>query len=440
MSNSLLIIDDNSEVCRSLKQNFEIRDFLVHVAYDSSQALAIFSNKSPDLVLLDLSLGHENGLEILQKLKSRDLICPIIMMTGFGSVEKAVLAMKYGAFDFIQKPLNFDSLFNLVNHAIKLTQLTVENQQLKQNLGAGNPLIKSQQPEVMALLEKAKKLAQTNIPILILGESGSGKELLAQFVHHHSKRNSQKFEHVNCAALSESLLDDELFGHEKGAFTTAHNKRLGLFEQAHGGSLHLDELGDMALNTQAKILRVIQNNEIRRLGGDSVIMVDIRIIASTNQDLYQLIQEKLFREDLYFRLNAAVLRVPPLRERKEDLALLAEDILRDFAFENSQRLCYLSNSALASLKEYHWPGNIRELKNILHVSATLCKNREITPNDLPHPFTQVVDIAQDFSLNTQERASIENVLLQCEHNKSKAAELLAISRKTLYNKMKKYGL
>jgi DNA-binding NtrC family response regulator len=465
----ILIIDDNPQICRSIAQNFEIRGFDSLKAHSSHEALQILVENHPKVILLDLALGEESGLDLLKELQKQYSSIPVIMITGHGSVVSAVEAMKCGAQDFIQKPIQFESLFARVEQCIKFSKLKEEHQDLQKKIKESTPIIQTKSQKVLQLLEQAQKLSETNIPVMVQGESGTGKELMAEYIHSHSARKFKPFKQVNCAALAESLLDDELFGHEKGAFTGATQRRKGLFESAHQGTLHLDEIGDMALNTQAKVLRVIQNKELRRLGGTENIKVDIRLIASTNKNLEQMVQQGSFREDLYYRLNVANLQMLPLCQRVEDLDILCPDILKEFAFEHNRKMCSISANAMERILAHPWPGNIRELKNVLQVAATLCKNDLIEPQDLqlyhqnkvPNP--QIRDHTQhshtnshrqndvdedqmhehdmnDQSLKGHERDIIQKVLLECGGNKSQAADKLSISRKTLYNKISKYGL
>ena len=437
----ILIVDDHLDICRSLSQNFELRDHACVLAHDFAQARDQFERLTIDLILLDLALGGESGMDVLKHVQEVNPNIPVIMITGHGSVNAAVEAMKLGAVDFVQKPIQFESLLVRVEQALTLSHLREQNQVLVERLGDVSPSIQTRSPHVESLLSQAQRLAETNIPIMIQGESGTGKELMAEFIHVHSRRQFKPFKHINCAALAENLLDDELFGHEKGAFTGALQKREGLFESADGGTLHLDEIGDMALSTQAKVLRVLQNKELRRLGGSENIYVDIRIVASTNKDLEKMVQDGSFREDLYYRLKVASLVMPALKHRIEDLELMCPDILKRFAFEHNRRICRLSDEVLQQFREYPWPGNIRELKNVLQVAATLCEGELIEVKDLKHAFAHRAPTpAPSDNLKGQERETIARVLDECEGNKSLAAEKLSISRKTLYNKISKYGL
>jgi len=437
----ILIVDDITKLCHSLSRNFTQYEYTCFTAENSSAALNIFLNNEIDLVLLDVRLGEENGLDLLQQLMDLDKNLPVIMITAFATVEAAVRSIKVGAFDYIQKPINFKKLLKIVENALQLSELRVENEKLKHRLYEFSEPIVSNNPEILKLGSKAKKLAPTELPILIYGESGTGKELIADFIHANSKRSSNEIVKINCSAFPESLLDNELFGHERGAYTGADSIYKGVFERAHRCTLFLDEIGDMPLSIQAKILRTIQNCEIRRLGGKEKISVDIRFLTATNKDLESLIYEKKFREDLFYRLNAATLYLPPLRERKDDIPLLVDHFLHEFSRNNGSNTRLLDERVLAHLLEYDWPGNIRELKNTLNYAATVSTHETITIDDLPPRFMNGSGYASAQNVRERvERELIMSMLRKTNHNKTKAAQLLNMSRKTLYNKMMRYEI
>lgn len=437
----ILVVDDITTLCKSLTRNFTQYGYTCFTAQNSRAALDIFLNNEIDLVLLDVRLGEENGIELLQQLLDLNSNLPVIMITAFATVEAAVRSIKVGAFDYIQKPINFKKLLKIVENALQLLDLRVENERLKNRLHElGAPII-SNNPDMLKLGRKAKKLAPTELPILIYGESGTGKELIADFIHSNSKRSSNEILKINCSAFPESLLDNELFGHERGAYTGANAIYKGVFERAHRCTLFFDEIGDMPLSIQAKILRTIQNCEIRRLGGKEKISVDIRFLAATNKDLESLIYEKRFREDLFYRLNAATLYLPPLRERRDDIPPLVDYFLREFSRGNGGNVKVPDQRVLARLLEYDWPGNIRELKNTVNYAATVSTEERITLDDLPPHFLHGSGSASSTNVRQRvERELILSMLRKTNNNKTKAAQLLNMSRKTLYNKMSMYEI
>ncbi len=427
MKNKILIIDDNEKLCESLEMN------LMHLGYrcdyrtNGPSSLKFLDEESPDLILLDLSLGEESGLEILECIKGKNAFIPVIMITGFGTIHTAVQAIKAGAVDYIQKPLNFTHLLKKIENTLKTESVVMPESFIIQS------------PEMKKLMEKAEKLAKTDFPILITGESGTGKERLAHFIHENSARKDEPLQIINSAAFPESLLDNELFGHEKGAYTGADARFMGIFERSDKSSLFMDEIGDMTLQTQVKILRTLQNSEIRRIGGNEVRKVDVRFIGATNRNLLEMMQNKRFREDLYYRLSTAVLHVPSLKDRTEDIIPLAEYFLRSSFKERNMTL---TEEAREGLLRYQWPGNIRELKNSLQYAGALASENRILLSDFPGNIQTAVnrDSAPVQTLETREKEAILSALEQANHNKTEAAELLNISRKTLYNKIAKYGL
>jgi two-component system, NtrC family, response regulator AtoC len=436
MGTGILIIDDKVKVCKSLAQNFEHLGYRTMIATSGKEALAAFGAGRIDVVLLDIMLGEESGIDLLKRLQAVDKTVPVIMITAFASVETAVLSLKLGAFDYVKKPLDFDELLMTVEKALEFSKLQEENTNLKSRLRELSATIVTEDPLMIALRNKMEKLAVTDLPILIGGESGTGKEVFADYIHAASSRSARPMVKVNCVALPESLLDNELFGHEKGAYTGADSVFKGLFETADGSTLFLDEIGDMPLGIQAKILRTLQNNEIRRLGGSATIKVDVRFIAATNKDLVELTRKNLFREDLYYRLNAAVLSVPSLRERKGDIPLLVGHFLAEVDGRKE-----LSPEVAARFQAYDWPGNVRELKNVVNYATAMSPNERIEMEDLPAHFLDEgyaagpADIRQEM-----ERDLIVRILQSTKYNRSRTAEILNMSRKTLYSKMAKYGL
>jgi two-component system, NtrC family, response regulator AtoC len=441
MQKEILIIDDNAKLAKSLARNFEQLGYAAHMAVDSREAFGVLGRRPVRAVLLDIVLGDEDGLAVLERITTRHPGAPVIMITGFGSIESAVASVKLGAFDYAQKPLDFNKLLKIVENAVKLGDLAEENSSLRDRIMELSGCIVSKNPELLALCEKAKRLAATDISVLIQGENGTGKELLAKLIHNSSGRASRKMTTVNSAAFPDSLLDNELFGHEKGAYTGADSRFIGIFERAEKSSLYLDEIGDMSMPTQAKILRALQNQEIRRIGGNETIKVDVRLIASTNRDLARLIEEKRFRQDLYYRLNAAILKLPPLRERRDDIPLLVEHFLDLFSRENAKQTPTVSDAAMARFLDYGWPGNVRELKNTINYAATMSLSGAIHLEDLPASLMEAkCPDFEDSMLEEAEKRLILRTLKETGNNKKKAAEVLSISRKTLYNKLKKYEI
>jgi DNA-binding NtrC family response regulator len=441
MPKTLLIIDDKVNMCKILTQTFAQLGYETFSATNGPDALDLFTRHPIQVVLLDIMLGAENGIDVLQRLLQSRRTTPVIMITGYASVETAVQSLKLGAFDYIKKPLDFEHLIKIVENAIQVSQLNEENQQLKTHLVDLVPRIITKDSGMLAVCEEAKKLALTNLPVLICGENGAGKEMIADLIHLYSPRNAHKMLKINCAAFPESLLDNELFGHEKGAYTGANTAFKGVFERAHASTLFLDEIGDMPLTIQAKILRTLQNHEIRHLGGNTTITVDVRFIAATNKDVHKLIREEKFREDLFYRLNTAVIHLPPLRERKEDIPLLVEHFLAEYAQTNATRVKRVSEPVREKFSQYHWPGNIRELKNMLNYAAAVSLDETITLDDLPRDFHNVLQQATPGNIREEmEKTLILKMLQKTAYNKKKTAEILNMSRKTLYSRLKKYGI
>lgn len=444
LATKVLIIDDKEKLCRILAQDFEQAGCFADYALNSLEALKSLQINFPDTVLLDLRLGEENGLDVLKVIKELYPQLPVIMVTGYGTIENAVEAVKLGAWDYIQKPASFTKIHRTVTNAAMNFRLKNENTQLKKKIHKDRPALLTNNPSLLNQLSQLQKLAEHDFPILITGESGTGKELIAEYIHNHSPRSGKELFKINCAALAGNLLDNELFGHEKGAYTGANQLYKGIFEQADSSSLFLDELGDMSLEIQAKILRTLQNREIRRLGGGSTIKVNVRFIAATNKDISSMVENKTFREDLFYRLNLAVINIPPLRERKEDISLLAEEFLRELSSRWQTQPSRLSNEVLSVFENYDWPGNIRELKNIIQYMAALSNGSELTVKELPPRFQsreQKTEDPPDSNPREElEKQMILESLQSCKYNKKQTAEKLKMSRKTLYNKLAKYGI
>jgi two-component system, NtrC family, response regulator AtoC len=441
MTGSILVVDDNRKVYESLEPNFRHFGLAAVHAANGAEALARISSGTIHTVLLDIRLGSENGIDVLREIKETAPAVPVIMITGFGSIDTAVEAMKLGAFDYVKKPLDFDRLFKVVENALELFKLSEENAVLKRRIQELSPEICMENTRMFDIVEQARRLAHTDIPVLITGENGSGKEVIADYIHSHSNRNAQKMHKINCAAFPESLLDNELFGHEKGAYTGATGAFQGIFERSEGSTLFLDEIGDMPLTIQAKILRVLQNREVRRIGGTETIRIDVRFIAATNQNLAQKIADGAFREDLYFRLNTAIIDVPPLRERREDIPHLVRYFLAEFSESHGKPVTSVDREVLERFSRYHWPGNVRELKNAINYGVAITTGKEITRQDLPPALLSGPTTSPPKGKREEsERDIISRTLSECRWNKKRTAEVLGISRKTLYAKIDRYGI
>jgi two-component system response regulator AtoC len=439
MVNTILIVDDNIRLCKSLARNFGRFGYKCLTATTKQAAVDTYRQNSIDVVLLDIVLGEYNGLDLLDTLKDLDEQVTVIMITGYASIESAVKSIKIGAYDYIQKPFDFNKLLKITENAIEFSNSNTDRKLPEESGRGGTPNIVTNNPLVIELCKKAQKLADTDIPILICGENGTGKEIFADYIHANSSRYARKMLKINCAAFPENLLDNELFGHEKGSFTGADMEFKGVFERADKSSLFLDEIGDMSFAIQAKILRVLQNNEVRRIGGDKTISIDVRFIAASNKNLEELINRRRFREDLYYRLNAATFRLPPLRERREDIPLLAHFFLKNFS--NNNHVKRLDETVLETFKSYEWPGNIRQLKNTINYAAAIATKDNISMEDLPPLFMEIQRSNKDFNLREiNEKSIISRTLHNNNYNKKKTAEILKMSRRTLYNKIEKYGI
>lgn len=447
MNETILVVDDEVSICQSLKAILSDEGYQVLVAGSGEEAIKIVEEEMPLLVLLDIWLPGLDGLETLKAIKAAHPKVLVIMMSGHGTIETAVKATKLGAFDFIEKPLSLDKVIILVNNALNLVRLEEENILLKQKVShqyelTGNSAVIAELKEMISIV------APTNAWILIMGENGTGKELVARSIHHLSWRSHKDIVEVNCAAIPEELIESELFGHEKGAFTGATEKKRGKFDLAHEGTIFLDEVADMSLKTQAKILRILQEKKFERVGGNKLIDMDVRVLAATNKDLEKEMELGRFRQDLYYRLHVIPLRVPPLRERKEDIKLLAERFLLDFAVKEGQAPKILTEDALALLMEHDWPGNVRELKNIIERLIILTPSNEITAKDIPLLNAKIengafsgdsvvvaADLLKDAKMDF-ERQFILKKLEENEGNISKTAEAIGLERSNLHKKLK----
>jgi DNA-binding NtrC family response regulator len=437
----ILIVDDEEVVRESLASWFRDEGYQIDVADSAKSALAMLAHSNWDVFLIDIRMPGIDGLELQRKLKEAQPDATVIIMTAFASVETAVEGMKQGAYDYIIKPFDPDDLEHTIRNAVERKKLVSENQQLRTKIDELNLLheIVGTSPAMRRLLEQVAMVSASDTTVLIRGESGTGKELIARAIHANSDRRYMPIVVVNCGALSEGVLESELFGHEKGAFTGAQYRRKGKFEMADGGTLFLDEIGDVGLKTQVDLLRVIEEKKISRVGGNAEIPVNFRLIAATNKNLESMIGEGQFREDLYYRINVFSLTIPPLRERREDIPLLVDHFLKKFARSMNRSVAGISGAASQILMEHDWPGNVRELQNALERAVLVCKTEKIEPVDLPLHLNHTNGAAVGKSLAEIERQHIARTLQESGWNVYQAARLLEIDRVTLYNKIKKYG-
>ncbi len=450
---TLLIVDDERSLRFSIGEWARDTGFAPLEAATSREALAAVREHGVDAVLLDLKLGDEDGLKVLKALREADPMLPVVMLTGHGTVEHAVRAIKMGAYDFMLKPPDLDHLGVVLERALEHARLKREVDHLRANSPSAQPIVGESESlrKGMMRLERAAKSGTSTV--LILGETGSGKELMARFLHSKSARAAGPFIELNCSAIPDTLLESELYGHERGAFTDAKRFKKGLFELADGGTLFLDEIGEMAPQLQAKLLRVLETRTFRRVGGHADITVDVRVVAATHRDLAKMVGEGRFREDLYFRLNVVPVEIPPLRERASDVGVLAEHFVQRFCRELGRPATRLHPSALAIMQRYGWPGNVRELENVIERVLLLEADDEILPEHLPAELTRgsagAASAASDADpfppgrvrpFTEIEKMAIEHALRVCDGNKTRAATLLGISRQTLRTKLKEYAL
>ncbi len=452
MPGTLLVVDDEPQILRAVSGVLQDEGFEVLTAPDGETALKMVAAQAPDLVLLDIALPGLDGLEALTELKRQHPLLPVIMVSAYGSVENAVKATRLGAFDFIEKPPNADKILLSVRNALENARLAEENRRLRQQRAPVKEII-GESTAIRRLREKLALVAPTNAAVLIIGENGTGKEVVARTLHAFSRRAYQPLVEVNCAAIPEDLIESELFGHEKGAFTGASSQYRGKFDLAHEGTLFLDEIGDMSLKTQAKILRILEEQRFERVGGGRPIQVDVRVLAATNKNLEEEIANGRFREDLYHRINVIPLNVPPLKERREDIPLLAAHFLKELSQENGAPAKTFTPAALEALAAMPWPGNVRELKNFVFRLAILSPFDLVDVGDLPlaasgaepaaeygfiDPFLQVPSFREARALF--EKQFLRRKLSECQGNVSLLAEKIGLERSHLYRKLKAYGL
>ncbi len=442
MKFTILVIDDEENIRNGLVSNFEMEDYNVKTAKNGKEGLFLVEKGDIDLVVTDLKMDGISGEEVLRRITTETPGIPVIVLTGHGSIDAAVDAMKNGAYDFLTKPLNLDQLNMIVKRALENRELSLQHKMLKKELSDATSFDKmiGKSNEMRRLFELVKKAAPSRASVLITGESGVGKELVADAVHNLSPRKDKAFVKVHCAALSESLLESELFGHEKGAFTGADSMKKGRFELAHGGTIFLDEIGEINQTTQIKLLRVLQERKFERVGGEETIEVDVRVVAATNRNLEEEVKAGRFREDLYYRLNVVHLNVPPLRERKDDIPLFIDSFVKKFSAENGKQISGVENRARQALYKYDWPGNIRQLQNCIESAVVMCSGSEISLEDLPPTVSEFsggenISVPMGISLEDAEKIIIRGNLAFNKGNKTKTAEILGIERKTLSKKI-----
>ena len=449
---TILLIEDNERMAEVLARHMEMEGHAVVLVADGEKGIEEFRRQKVDLVLTDLKLPGKSGLEVLQAVKDENPMVPVVVMTAYGTIESAVKAVKEGAFDFLQKPVDPDHLLIIIGKALETRQLVTENLILKEELSQTKyAKMVGQSRALLEAQEKAKKVAVGTTTVLLLGESGTGKELFARMIHDLSPRKNGPFVAINCAAIPRELLESELFGHERGSFTGATGRKIGKFELGDKGTVFLDEIGDMDIGLQAKLLRVLEGERFMRVGGTSSVKADVRVVAATNKDLQVAVAKHAFREDLYYRLNVFPLVIPPLRDRREDIPLLVEHFLAMYSREVKKEALALSSEAVEVMKHHPWTGNVRELQNCIERAVILCDGREILPEHIglrvparpaaeDVPAVGSLQEASSAASRAVEAKMIEKVLRETGGNKTRAAEILQVSYKTLLTKIKDYGL
>jgi DNA-binding NtrC family response regulator len=444
----ILVVDDDSLMKDFLREALSRSQYEVEVASTGQEALEKIKSSDYDVILSDIRMPEMGGMEFLRETKSCLPEAKVVMMTAYGTVENAVEAMKLGAFDYIMKPFSADEIELRIKNALELKKLQEENRLLRLEVEGkyrfGNIVGKS--PSMQKIFEMIQTVASSRSSVLITGESGTGKELIAKAIHYNSPRKSGPFIKINCAALPEGLVESELFGHEKGSFTGAIKQTKGKFELAHTGTLLLDEISEISLGLQAKLLRVLQEREFERVGSADTIQVDVRIISTSNRNLKELIAQNKFREDLYYRLNVIPISLPCLKDKKEDIPILVDHFVKKYNSENNREIEAVSEKAYELLMNYHWPGNVRELENYVERAIVTAKNKTLTPQDFPKELSlgefsysnATIEVGK--SLYDMEKSLILKTLEKTEGNRTKAAEILDVSTRTLRNKLEEYGL
>ncbi|MGA1863271.1 sigma-54 dependent transcriptional regulator [Deferribacter thermophilus] len=454
MSISVLIVDDDSSLCYGLKRLLS-ENFEVHTALNGTDAIDLLKKNKFNIIFLDYKLGEENGLDVLRSIKSIDQEVPVVMMTAYGKNNVVLESIKLGAIEYIVKPVEPEYIIQIVNKFAQIRdhEICPKNSSKLDFDSFNDELFIGSSKSVRDVMIMVAGVAETNYPVLVTGESGTGKELIVKLIHKYGNRKDKPFIPINCAAIPEELLESELFGYEKGAFTGADKSKMGKFEIADGGTLFLDEIGDMPLDLQAKLLRVLQDGAIERLGSNKLKKVDVRIVAATNKDLKDLIQKGQFREDLYYRLNVVNINLPPLRERKDDIKELTIYFTIKYSKELNKNICCIEDEVFDILQEYDWPGNVRELENVIRKAVLITKDNHIKPEDIKidkiksynvyvteYFFNKYKDNLLVKSVEEIEARLIKRALKMNNYNLSKTAEILGISRVTLNAKLKKYNL
>lgn len=457
----VLVVDDEMLIRNFIMETLKRKNLEVVTAENGKKALEILKDQVFDLVITDMKMPDISGIEVLRKVKELSPTTLVIVITAFGSIENAVEAMRLGAFNYLLKPFSPDSIEAILEKAREHLSLVEENVYLRQQVSSGNNranyTLIGNSPVMKKIAAEVIQIAKSNAPVFITGESGTGKEVVAHAIHYNSPRSNKPFIKVNCAAVPDTLIESEFFGHEKGSFTGANVKRLGRFELAHGGTLLLDEVSEIPMSLQAKLLRVTQEQEFERVGGSKPVKVDVRLISTSNRDLKEMIAEKLFREDLYYRLNVVPIYIPPLRDRPEDILPLSEYLIEKICQENHREKKTLTSDSQKKLLSYFWPGNVRELANILERAVVMNTSEKITPDLLfidnnTQPVKQAIQNeqhtikkeettqARETTLKDLEKKLIIETLHKLDHNRTKTAEALGISPRTLRNKLKEYQI
>ena len=448
MKRNILVVDDEKYIREGLVAALELDGYNGLQAENGAEAWKMVNNQSIDMVITDLRMPDMGGAELLKRIYTTYPTIPVVVLTGHGTIEDAVTAMQNGAVDFLTKPVNLDHLSVLIKRSLAGKDMAEKNRELRNELEnlkkkSGYTSIIGKSQKVLKLIETIQQIAPSRASVLITGESGVGKELVADAIVNYSDRKDKPFVKVHCAALNANLLESELFGHVKGAFTGAIADKKGRFELADGGTIFLDEIGEIDPSTQIKLLRVLQEREFERVGGEKTIKTDVRVIAATNRNLEEEIAKGRFREDLYYRLNVVNLPVPPLRERKEDIFLLSTSFLNEFCKENKKDIDGFSNEARSAIAGYDWPGNIRELRNCVESAVVMCRGNQIELGDLPPSVSRssrsdTVEIELGTTMDEAEKRIIMGTVAWCKGNKSKAADVLGLGRKTIIRKMQEY--
>ena len=447
MKKRILVVDDEEKLRRVIELHLLSAGFEVDKARSAEDALKLVDRA--DMVITDLRLPSMDGLQLLSLIRRQNAQAPVVVMTAFGTVENAVEAMKSGATDFLLKPFSLDHLTAVVQKALEVRALRDENRQLKEELGRRYEFdnITGRSAAMQEIFSTITRVAPTRATVLLAGESGVGKDLIARAIHFHSPRRDRPFVKINCTALPENLMESELFGYDKGAFTGAAQTKPGKFEQADSGTVLLDEIGDVPASIQVKLLRVLQEREIERLGSNKTLHIDVRVIAATNSDLRAALEQGTFREDLYYRLNVVPISIPPLRARREDIPFLAEHFVRTFGADNASPVQSITEAAIKKLTEYHWPGNVRELQNVIERSLVLCSGTTLDAGDIkletaPRTRAQTGEhlLPDGMTLDEYEQSIIREALQRAEGNKSQAARLLGLTRNALRYRLAQMGL